>query len=402
MSQNIVIIGSGFAGTWAALAAARARSLAGREADIAITVISPQARLAIRPRLYEPALDDAAPDTAALFAAVDVIHAAGTVQTIDTKQRLVALRTTDGLQRELPYHRLVLAAGSHLFMPEIAGIREHAFNVDQLESALALDTHLRSLARRPATAARNTVVVAGGGFTGIETAAEMPARLKAILGADTDVRVVVLERAEHLGPDLGATPRPYIERALVECGVEVRTGAAVIAIDSGGVTTADGQRIDADTVIWTAGSRASPLAAQIPGEHDRFGRVHADAYLRARNVPGVLVTGDVAHAATDDAGNVTMMSCQHALSLGRVAGYNAVADLSGLPLHPYSQPKYVTCLDLGAWGALYTEGWDRQVHLVQQEAKALKREINTKWIYPPPPDRDAAFAAANPDFVIVA
>jgi len=95
------------------------------------------------------------------------------------------------------------------------------------------------------------------------------------------------------------------------------------------------------------------------------------------------------------------MSCQHALSLGRVAGHNAAAELVGLPLHPYSQPKYVTCIDLGDWGALYTEGWDRQVRITREAAKAIKQEINRVWIYPPAADRDAVFAVANPDYVIV-
>ena len=62
----------------------------------------------------------------------------------------------------------------------------------------------------------------------------------------------------------------------------------------------------------------------------------------------------------------------------------------------YSQPKYVTCLDLGAWGAVYTEGWDRQQKLVGAEAKALKSQINTQWIYPPAADRAVALAAADP------
>ena len=63
---------------------------------------------------------------------------------------------------------------------------------------------------------------------------------------------------------------------------------------------------------------------------------------------------------------------------------------------PYSQPKYGTCLDLGAWGAVYTEGWDRQVKLVKQEGKNLKTQINTVWIYPPAANRETAWAAADP------
>lgn len=270
-----------------------------------------------------------------------------------------------------------------------------------MESARRLDSHLKSLADRPETVARNTVVVAGGGFTGIETVAEMPERLGAILGSNAVIRVVVVEQAPHIGPDLGPGPRPVIEQALAECGVEIITGAAVNMVSADSVTLSSGERIQTNTVIWTAGARANPLAAQIPGERDRFGRVIGDAFLHATAVNDIFVTGDVVRAATDDLGNTTLMSCQHAQSLGRVAGHNAAAELVGLSLHPYSQPKYVTCLDIGPWGALYTEGWDRQVQLTREAGKAQKRTINTTWIYPPAADRNAAFAVANPDFVIV-
>jgi NADH dehydrogenase len=90
------------------------------------------------------------------------------------------------------------------------------------------------------------------------------------------------------------------------------------------------------------------------------------------------------------------MSCQHAISLGRHAGNNAIADLLGVAPTTYRQPKYVTCLDLGAWGAVYTEGWDRQLKLVKAEAKELKTQINSVWIYPPVAERSAALAAADP------
>ena len=400
-ARQLLIAGSGFAGTWAALAAARALAQAGREADIAITVISPAPRLHIRPRLYETAFDEMAPDIAPLLAAVGVAHLAGRVETIDTVRRELALVAADGGRTTRRYDKLVLATGSELNRPPVSGLLEHAFDVDQLAGARRLDAHLHALAGRPANAARDTVVVVGGGFTGIETAAEMPARLRAILGANARPRVVVIEQSASIGPDLGPGPRPTIEQALAACGVETMTGLAVTAIDADGVTTADGSHFPSNTVVWTAGARASALAAQIPGDHDAHGRVRADRFLHAAECADVFVTGDTAHAATDEAGNVAMMSCQHALSLGRVAGYNAAAELLEMPLHPYSQPKYVTCLDLGPWGAVYTEGWERTVVMSGAEAKALKRSINTEWIYPPPADREAAFALAAPDHVIV-
>lgn len=401
MKKQIVVAGSGFAGMWAALSAARAVALAGRGDEVDVTVVSPSPTLVIRPRLYEAAIEGMDPDLVPLFKATGIRHVKGRITSIHPDVHRLEVVDENGTQKNLAYDKFVLATGSCLFRPPVPGLSEHGFNVDQLENAKELEAHLSSLASKPDSTARNTVVIAGGGFTGIEAAAEMPTRLRDILGADTEIRVVVIEQATDIGPDLGVVPRPVIQEALAECGVEMITGTSVVAITPDSVTTSDGMRIETNTVVWTAGARAHPLARQIPGSHDQYGRIHGDAYLRAPDAADIFVTGDVVNAATDDHGNVASMSCQHALSLGRVAGHNAAAELLDLPLHPYSQPKYVTCLDIGAWGALYTEGWDRQVRLTRDEGKQLKREITTKWIYPPVADRDAVFAVANPDFVIV-
>lgn len=401
MKKQIVIAGSGFAGMWAALSAARAITLAGRNDDVGVTVVSPAPTLVIRPRLYEATIEGMDPDLLQLFDATGILHVKGRITSIDPEAHRLEVVDERGVPTSLEYDKFVLATGSRLFQPPVPGLSEHGFNVDQLEDAKKLQAHLDSLASKPVSKARNTVVIAGGGFTGIETAAEMPKRLRDILAGDIDTRVVIVEQAPDIGPELGPVPRPVIQEALSECGVEIVTGTSVIAITPHGVTTSDGTHIDTHTVVWTAGARAHPLAGQIPGKRDQYGRVHGDAYLRAPDAADIFVTGDVVNAATDDQGNVAAMSCQHAMSLGRVAGHNAAAELLDLPLHPYSQPKYVTCLDIGAWGALYTEGWDRQIHLTRNEGKLLKQEITTKWIYPPAPDRDAVFAVANPDFVIV-
>ena len=160
---------------------------------------------------------------------------------------------------------------------------------------------------------------------------------------------------------------------------------------------ATGERIEAKTVIWTAGLRASALTQQIDGERDRIGRLLVAADLKVVGVDNVFATGDVALALTDDRGHHALMSCQHALMMGRFAGYNVAASLLGLPALPYRQERYATCLDLGACGAVYTEGWEREVKLAGAPAKAVEQMINTKIIYPPLPDRAAAFAAADPE-----
>jgi len=69
------------------------------------------------------------------------------------------------------------------------------------------------------------------------------------------------------------------------------------------------------------------------------------------------------------------MSCQHATRMGAFAGNNAAAQLLGVPTKPYHQKGYVTCLDLGEAGALFTLGWEREVDMVGDVAKKTKQEI---------------------------
>lgn len=400
MSKRIIIAGSGFAGLWAALAAQRAIHLASQEQNIEVLMVSPSPNVDIRPRLYEAVLENMNPDISELLSVVGVKFLAGWVNKIDVDQQAIEVSTTDDNKQSLSYDRFILATGSTTFMPPISGLTEYGFSVSTLEDAEKLDQHLKNLANKPANAARNTVVVAGGGLTGLETVTEMPERLRSILG-ETDVRVVLVDSSTEIGAAMGDQAATVIREALSELGVEGKAGLRVTALDATGVTLSNGERIETETVIWTAGMRANPLTSQIAGEKDNLGRILGDAYLHAPEAKNIFVTGDTVKVPTDDLGNFNVMSCQHAMSLGRVAGYNAAAELVDLPLHAYSQPKYVTCVDLGPWGALYSEGWDRQVQFVRDEAKKIKQEINTVWIYPPAADREAVFAIANPDFVIV-
>ena len=401
MTQKIVIAGSGFAGFWAAVSAMRAITLAGKHDDIEVLTVSPTPTVTIRPRLYEAVLENMKPDISAQLTAVGARHLAGTVERIDAAAKTLRVAPAVGEPLELAYDRLVWATGSRLSVPAVPGFAEYGFNVDTLESAQRLGAHIKALAAKPSTPARNTAVVVGAGLTGLESAAEMPQRLRDALGQNENVRVVIVDSAPEVGAGMGAEPGAVIRQALAECGVEARAGLRVSAIDAEGGMLSSGERIAANTVILAAGVRAHPLTEQIPGERDANGRVIGDAFLRAPAAAGIFVTGDTVKVATDDLGNHNLMTCQHAMSLGRVAGHNAAAELVGLPTHPYSQPKYVTCLDLGPWGALYTEGWQRQVRFTRQEGKKIKQEINTQWIYPPAADREALFAVANPDFVIV-
>lgn len=394
MKQHILIIGAGFGGVWSALSAARLLDKHDRN-DVQISLLAPQPELRIRPRFYEPDVHTMMAPLGPLFDAVNVTFIEGAADSIDENGKQVTYRNAAGTSTTIKYDRLVLAAGSRLNRPQMPGI-EHVFDVDQIEDATRLEAHIKALKNLPDSAARNTVVVAGGGFTGIETATEMPARLREVLGDKADIRVVVVDRGPQIAASMGDGIRPSIIEASTELGLDWVLNTSVASVDAGGVTLANGQRIESSTVIWTIGFRANPLTEQVSGTRDPQGRLHVDGNLKVKGQADVFAAGDVAYAATDDLGNFAGMSCQHAIALGRYAGNNVAADLIGVAPMTYSQPKYVTCLDLGAWGAVFTEGWDRQLKLVGQEAKDLKHQINTVWIYQPAADRTVALAAADP------
>lgn len=398
--MRIVIIGAGFAGMYAALSAARLRDIQGVSPEkLEIALVSPEPTLVVRPRLYEPKPETLTAPLQDVLKAIDVVYVQGHAEAIDTRSGVVEIAATQGTRKKLSYDRLVVATGSRLFRPNVPGLAEHGFSVDQLDDAIALDRHLHKLSSRPASMARNTVVVAGGGFTGIEAATEVPSRLREILGKDAQVRVVIVDRNEAIAPDMGAGPRPIIQDALRKLDIETRLGVGVASLDKSGVTLSSGEHIECETVIWAAGMRAAPLTAQIPAERDQFGRLLVDRDLRVPSVSGVFATGDAARAACDDVGNYALMSCQHATRMGAFAGNNAAAELLGVPTRPYHQKAYVTCLDLGEAGALFTRGWERTVEMVGDVAKKTKQEINTVWIYPPKAERAAALASADPERV---
>ena len=119
-----------------------------------------------------------------------------------------------------------------------------------------------------------------------------------------------------------------------------------------------------------------------------------DEYLEVIDVPGVYAAGDTA-AAVAEPGHVVMQSCRHAVPQGKFAGFNVASDLLGLARARFAPDPYVTCLDLGAHGAVLTTGWDREVAQTGPPAKDLKRSINADWIYPPLDDADTIISHAD-------
>jgi NADH:ubiquinone reductase (H+-translocating) len=392
---RILVLGAGFAGLWAAIGAARKRHELGKSRrDAEILVVDRNPYHNIRVRNYEVDISDAAIPLAGLLDPVGVDHRVGEVRAIDPAKQVVHVATSHG-EEVLHYDRLVLTLGSELVRPTIPGLAANSFDVDTYQAAVRLNDHLATLGRQAPSPGRATVVVVGAGFTGIEVAAEIPQKLRAA-GMPGDYRVILVDPNPVVGATIGDQARPVINEALSALHVETRLGARVRSVDATGLTLEGGEFVPAETIIWCAGMAASPLAATLPGGRDRYGRLIVDQFLRVNGLGHVFAAGDVANRVVDGE-HATLMSCQFARPMGRFAGHNVVADLLGLPMLPLNIDWYVTVLDLGGWGALYTTGWDREVHSTGAAAKTTKQTINHQRIYPPRSgDRAALFAAAAP------
>ena len=394
MTARILVLGGGFAGLWSAVGAARALDEFGIGPEaVQVTVVNRDQWHSIRVRNYEPDLNSVRVPLAEVLDPIHVDLVTGEVVGIDFASRQVTY-STGAAHRSISYDRLVFALGSRLVRPDIPGLGEFAFDVDTYDGAAWLNNHIQSLSAQPRSPGQYTALVVGAGLTGIEAATELLGKLRAAGAAAP--RVILADHQPRVGSDMGDAACHVIGEALASLGVATRTGAAISAIDRFGATLSTGEKIPAATIVWCAGMRANPLTELFPVRRDRFGRVPVDHFMRVEGMCDTFAAGDAASALVDDRHN-SVMSCQHARPMGRFAGHNVVCDLVGKPMLPLRIDWYTTILDLGPWGAVYTEGWDRRVVATGAAAKRTKQLINCERIYPPRSgDRRQILDAAAP------
>lgn len=205
--KRILVVGAGFAGMWSALGAARLLDIANKSGElIEVALIGPEPMLHVRPRLHESNPLGMKAPLLPLFEATGIRFIQGSVSDIRAADRVVEAVAAGGNTFTVRYDKLVLASGSSLFRPPVPGLATAAFSIDQIEDAALLEAHLGKLADQPDTPARNTVVVVGGGFTGIEIATELPARLRSVLGNTVPINVIVIEQAEAVARIWASVP----------------------------------------------------------------------------------------------------------------------------------------------------------------------------------------------------
>ena len=345
---RVVILGAGFGG----LAAARElERLLPVGASVEVTLVNRDNFFLFTPMLHEVAASDL--DLATIVNPLRKLLRrtrlfTGTVEAIDTAARLVTV-SHDGGQHthRLPYDHLVIALGSVTNFYGIRGLAERAITMKSLGDAIQLrnqliqhleeaDFECNAGVRAPLL----TVVVAGGGFAGVETVAAVNDFLRAAVRFYSNLRpeqlrVVMVHPGSFLLPELGEELGRYTRERLAERGVEIALNTKVAGLDGDAVVLSDGRRIDARTIVWTAGISANPIVDGVPCDKER-GKVRVNEFLQVPALPNVWAVGDCALIADRATGGFFPPTAQHALREGRCVARNIAAELRGEPKAAFS------------------------------------------------------------------
>lgn len=325
MTTQVAIVGAGYAGL--AAASRLARRTRGRDVRIQLVNAGPDFVERIRLHQVAAGTGNARHPLDKLLSGTGVSVRVGTVESVDLAAG--RLRLSEG--GPVGYDTLVYALGSHTRTDVVPGVAEHAYTLDG-PVADRLAARLREVAGHA-----GTVVVCGGGLTGIEAAAEIAEAYPRLT-----VTLVTRGRIAH---GVSARAHRYIGRTLDQLGVRVREDTAVTAVQPGEVTLADGGTLPADVAVWCGSFVAPRIAADAGLGTGELGRIRVDPTLRVPGHPEVYAIGDAAEINMP--WGVPRMSCQAGLPTGLYVGDAVAAQLSGHTPRPYRFRFWDLCISLG-------------------------------------------------------
>jgi NADH dehydrogenase len=265
------------------------------------------------------------------------------VASVDTDRRAVRLAEGSAPAEWVDYDHLILAVGSVPHFLGLPGIEENAITLKDLQDATRLRNHVLELLERadnvePDPTERQrllTFVVAGGGFAGAETIAELFDLVHGVLHffpgiKPEEPRFVLVHSRDHILPELSVELGEYALQRLRARGIEFRLGIRVSEATEADVLLSDGDRVPTSTFVWTAGNRPDPLVADVAGAHARNGALVTDPCFRVAGLDRVWAVGDCAQIPDPDGGGQPFPpTAQHAIRQGKVLADNVVAVMRG-------------------------------------------------------------------------
>ncbi len=368
MQHRIVVLGAGYTG---AIAAGRLAKRLRRE-DVAITLVNAEPDFVERVRNHQLAAGQTLKPRpfSEMFAGTGVELKIAKVTSVDVERK-----TVDIGGEELAYDTLVYALGSGWNDQGVPGATEHAYQIASRAGALRLRERLGHLG------AGQTVVVVGGGLTGLEAATE-------IAEARPDLAVSLAARGSF-GDWLSPKGQAHLRKVFKRLNIRVYEETAITSVQAGHVTTGDAKIIPADVTVWTTGFAVHPIAKATALKVNRTGQIVVDGTMRSVSHPDVYAIGDAALAM--GAGNKPLrMSCASGTPTAWQAADSIAARLTGGKL-PNAPLRYFNqCISLGRKEGLiqYVTADDRAVPTVLTgRIAAVYKELICKG---------AAWGVANP------
>jgi NADH dehydrogenase len=372
MQHRIMVLGAGYAG---AIAAGRLAKRLRRE-DVAITLVNAEPDFVERVRMHQLAVGQELKPRPfkEMFAGTGVELRLAKVTGVEPERKTVAVIDANGAE-ELAYDTLVYALGSGWNAQGVPGTAEHAYEIASRPGALRLRERLARLD------AGQTVVVVGGGLTGLEAATE-------IADARPDLDVALAAR-DGLGDWLSPKGRQHLRKVFGKLGITVYEHATVTGVEADRVTTADCKAIPAAVTVWTTGFAVHPIAKATALQVTGTGQIVVDGTMRSVSHPDVYAIGDAAFAM-GARGKPLRMSCASGTPMAWQAADAIAARLTGRKL-PNAPLRYFNqCISLGRKEGViqYVTADDRAVPAVLTgRLAAVYKELVCKG---------AAWGVANP------
>jgi len=346
MKKRVVILGGGFGGLYTAFEMER---LIGSDSTIEVTLVNRDNFFLFTPMLHEVAASD-----------LDMTHIVnpirkllkrvqffqGDVERISLERKVVEVsHGVDGHHHALEYDHLIIGVGNITNFYDLPGLEQHALTMKSLGDAIFLRNRLiqnMEEADFECNGARKsllTIVIAGGGFAGVETIAAVNDFLRDAIPfyknlAERDLRIVLIHSGAVILPELGEKLGVYAREKLNQRGVEIRLNTRVLAYRNGVVELSDGSSIPTKTLVWTAGTAPHPILDTVPIAK-RHGKIAANEYLEVPGWPGVWAVGDCASILDPRTGMPYPPTAQHALRQGRVLARNVCAAIRGGNKKPF-------------------------------------------------------------------